>query len=976
MRIVCCLLVGVSTASAWASSQDARRQTQSNGVNAAGPITQSNPSLTADSAKLLQLLHTRPELMALLKTYYVERLAIDGVNIEPAAVTDQAVIDRIRSDPAFARGASQWLMELAAQASATLQSAPSSEVASGEPTNMPSQDNASASGTPKPLSAEAEPGSGAQSQPVPAVSTSKASTVGQPGAVTAPASSSEDRYLEQTNLTVRNLPKFLAQDQVAFWGLPFHSTVESLNFWVPATFGTAALVGSDTAIQSHLPTSSNTVNMAANASTAGMVALVGVGGGLYLLGEAQHDDHKRETGYLVGEAAIDAYAASTALQYITQRERPMTGNNKGQFFYGGNSFPSNTAAVSWAAASVLAREYPGTFTKLFVYGIAAGVSAGRVIGEKHWTSDALVGSAMGWYMGRQVFRARSQGPEIDAKNWGVFEKGQEEKQRDPDYMASTYIPLDSWIYPAFDRLAALGYIPTEIIAIRPWARMEGARLVLEAQSQVHEAELQPNAVVGKILAELRGEFAFELRALKGESNLGLQLESAYARITPISGQPLRDSFDFAQTLYDDFGRPYGQGFNAIAGVSTRAETGPLAFYFRGEYQYSSGMAPYSPYVSQQIATFNDLPLDSVPRFPEQSRFRTIEAYVALDVHNWQLSFGQQSLYWSPDFGGSLLLSNNAQPMVMLRLSRTVPYELPEPFAWLGKIRNTIFVGQLNGYNYIRGPWPSFSPLFGNAFQNINPLPYTWGDKLGLKMTENLEVGVGLSVIWAGVGRPATEKTYLHTFNTSGNTQPLDPGKRYTGINASYRLPKLRDWAVFYVDAMANDEPNPIAFPQDSAFNPGLYFPKLPKFHNLDLRLEGVYTNVIGYPGTAPYYSNVHYAQGYTTYWQLMGDWVGRQGDGWQATSTYWWSATKKLQLAWRRQYVDKVVLEGGGLNDFSATWNWEFHRDLLLASTVQYERWVFPLLSDKPISNVSFQCQVTYWPRHAAARTGASAAVP
>ena len=950
-------------------AQDAPADPHPSEASGPSPTRDTVPAESPERARLLQLLRNRPEVMTLLKVHYSQYVAANGEPVTPSGFTDEAVKERIRTDPAFARAAAHWLLELAAQASASLQPSPARDVASGGAIDaLPKRDSATVAETETPMPGSEAGGSAAQPRKAagdePAVSSAR--TFSEPWPNTATPPGTAGRYVAQTNLRVGNLPKFVAQDQFAFWTHPLHSNVQSLSFWVPAAFGTAALIGGDTAIESHLPSSPSTVSRAATASTAGMLALVGAGGGLYLLGEVQHNDHKREAGYLAGEAAIDAYLASTALQYVTQRERPFTGNNKGQFFYGGNSFPSNTAAVSWAAASVLAREYPGVFTKLLVYGLAAGVSAGRVTGEKHWTSDAVIGSALGWYMGRQVFRARSQGPEIDAANWGVFEKSTEQRQRDPDYMASTCIPLDSWIYPAFDRLAALGYIPTEIIAIRPWARSEGARLVLEAQSQMSEAELQPNAVVGKVLAELRSEFFFELQALEGHRNVGAQLESAYFRVTPIAGRPLRDSFDFAQTLYDDFGRPYGKGFNAIAGVSTRAEAGPLAFYFRGEYQYSNGMASYTPYVSQQIANFNFLPVNSVPTFPEQSRFRTIEAYVALDVHNWQLSFGQQSLYWSPAFGGSLMLSNNADAGVMLRVSRTVPYELPEPFSWLGKIRNTIFVGALPNYNYVRGPYPTFQPLYGNPYQNINPIPYTWGDKLALKMTENLEVGVGLSVVWAGYGRPATGKTWSHTFSTQGNAQTNDPGKRYTGINVSYRLPKLRDWAVLYIDGLANDEPNPIAYPQDSAWNPGLYFPKLPKLHNLDLRLEGVYTNIIGYPGTAPYYSNNHYAQGYTTYWQLMGDWVGRQGDGWQATSTYWWSATRKLQLSYRRQYNDRVLLGGGNLNDFSGSVNWSLHRDFLLAGTMQYERWNFPLLAATPQSDVSVQFQFTYWPSHGA----------
>jgi membrane-associated phospholipid phosphatase len=773
-------------------------------------------------------------------------------------------------------------------------------------------------------------------------------------------------YKEQTTLTVRNFPKFLAQDQFAFWTQPWHSDVQSLSFWIPASFGTATLIGTDTAIESHLPKSPNTVKMAANASTAGMLALVGVGGGFYLMGQAQHNDHKLETGYLVGEAALDAYVASTSLQYMTQRERPFTGNNKGQFFYGGNSFPSNTAAVSWAAASVLAHEYPGALTKLLAYGIAAGVSAGRVIGEKHWTSDAVIGSALGWYMGRQIYRARSQGPEIDALNWGTFEHEPKSGARDPAYMGTTFMPLDSWVYPVFDRLSAMGYLPTALESVRPWARMECARLVLEAEDQLRTPEGE-NASVRVMVRDLRQEFALELANLEGAPNLGVQLESAYVRGDEIAGRALRDSYDFAQTLYDDYGRPYGQGFNAVVGASGRAEAGPFAFYFRGEYQHGAALPNYTQTQAQAIVNANlfpFLPLSSVPTFNQANQFHPIEAYAAVNFANWEISFGYQTYDWGPARGSSLMFSNNAPTESMLKFGRVVPFELPEPLAWLGKIRNTIFVGALPSYYWLRGPYPQGFPVYGNPYTTVNPLPYTWGDKLGLKMTENLEVGVSLSVMWAGYGRPATLHTWLHTFNTNGNTQRLDPGKRYTGINASYRLPQLRDWVTFYVDGMANDEPNPIAYPQDSAFNPGLYFARLPHIPKMDLRVEGIYTNVPGYPGLGPYYVNTHYAQGYTNYWQIIGSWVGRQGDGIQAWTTYWFSPRNKLQFGYRRQWVDKVLLEGGNLNDISTSVDWLFKHDIQLTSTIQYERWNFPLLNPGPVRNVSASLQLMFWPTH------------
>ena len=939
------------------------------GVNSAdgsSSATPKAPAQSADSTRLLQLLRSRPELMTLVKCYYSQYMTDAGESVAGGAVTDKTVLDRIRSDPAFARAASQWLVELAKQASASLQGPPPVDLASSGEVTAPTQPAAPSIKPPKQATS-----SSLNLAPGPPIATAAggssqvavADSVGNSAFKPAAASAKSDRYLAQSNLTVRNFPKFFAQDQFAFWTLPLHSDVQSLTFWVPAAFGTAALIGSDTAIESHLPTTPSTINRAATASTAGMLALVGTGGGLYLLGEAQHDDHKRETGYLVGEAALDAYAASTALQYMTQRERPFTGNNKGQFFYGGSSFPSNTAAVSWAAASVLTREYPGTLTKLFAYGIAAGVSAGRVIGEKHWTSDAVIGSALGWYMGRQIYRARALGPEIDAANWGTFEREPKAEGYNPAYMGSTYVPLDSWIYPAIERLTALGYLPTEILAIRPWPRLECARLVLEAEEQLGEPGRE-NVSLSAIVKQLRQEFAMELAELNGARNLGAQLESAYVRATEIAGRPLRDSYDFAQTLYDDYGRPYGQGFNTVDGGAIRAQVGALAFYFRGEYQHSSSIQNYTPAQQQAIVQANlypYLPVSSVPTFNGVNQFRPIEAYMALNVNNWEISFGQQSLYWGPDQGSSLMFSNNAQGQLMLRVARVLPYELPEPFAWLGKIRNTAFVGALTSYHWLRGPYPGF-PVYGNPYQNVNPLPYTWGDKLALKMTENLEVGVALSVTWAGQGRPATLSTWLHTFSTKGNFQQLDPGKRYTGINCSYRVPKLRDWVTFYVDGMAYDEPNPIAYPQDSAFNPGLYFPKLPKLPNLELRVEGIYTNIPGFPTTGPYYSNERYAQGYTYFNQIIGSWVGRQGDGIQAWSTYWFSPRNKIQMSYRRQYVDPVYLGGGGLNDFSASVDWLFKHSLQVSSTVQYERWMFPLLSQTPVSNVSATFQVTFLP--------------
>ena len=42
---------------------------------------------------------------------------------------------------------------------------------------------------------------------------------------------------------------------------------------------------------------------------------------------------------------------------------------------------------------------------------------------------------------------------------------------------STYVPVDNWIYPALDRLHALGYIDSAYLGLRPWTRLSIAHML-------------------------------------------------------------------------------------------------------------------------------------------------------------------------------------------------------------------------------------------------------------------------------------------------------------------------------------------------------------------------------------------------------------------------------------------------------------------------------------------------------------------
>src|SRR5580692_1685013 len=95
--------------------------------------------------------------------------------------------------------------------------------------------------------------------------------------------------------------------------------------------------------------------------------------------------------------------------------------------------------------------------------------------------------------------------DIQAAN--ASEQQDAQQSRDSE-MSSTYVPLDSWIYSAFERLAAEGYVQTAFLSLRPWTRLDCARLIEEAEDQITGEPVPSDAPA--LLRSLKLEFAAEL----------------------------------------------------------------------------------------------------------------------------------------------------------------------------------------------------------------------------------------------------------------------------------------------------------------------------------------------------------------------------------------------------------------------------------------------------------------------------------
>jgi membrane-associated phospholipid phosphatase len=740
--------------------------------------------------------------------------------------------------------------------------------------------------------------------------------------------------------------KHLALDQKQFWTAPFGMDRQDAEVFLPFVAFTGGLIAGDAWISRQIPDDPSQIKRSKNISDYATYSLIGAAGASYLFGHLTHNDHLRETGFLAGEAALNSAAVTYLFKTMTQRPRPLDGNGDGTFFQGGASFPSEHSAIAWSVASVVAHEYPGTLTKIAAYGLASAVTLTRVTGKQHFPSDVVVGSALGWYFARQVYRAHHD-PELGGTGWGNFVKEPDngEKIRDAQHMGSPYVPLDSWVYPAVEKLASLGYMRTAFLGLKPWTRIQTANLVTEAKNNMVADESVPRDITG-IQKQLEQEFAYEMRLLDGKENKTAQVESVYMRAVSISGPVLTDSYHFGQTLSDDFGRPFQRGTNGQVGSSMWAAAGPFTIYVRGEFQHAPSAPPLTDAERNVIASTDLVPIPAATPFASVNHAHLLEGYVAVNLAGWQISAGKQSLDWGPGPGGSLLWSDNVDPVEMVQISKS---DLHLPI--LGATSIDQFFGVLRGHNFI-------------------PHPYIYGQKINFKPLPGLELGFGRTITIGGTGgTPLTTRNFVDSF--FGKLQGGSvPGDSHTSMDWVFHIPKARNYLVFYGELYADDDPLPIMNLPKNPFRPGLYLTRFPRIPKLDLHVEVASTESPGFfnfggpnKGNLNYW-NQTYRDGYTNEGNLIGDTVGRMGRTIQGWLTYWMTPNSTLQFSCKGNSVSANFIPGGGdWQDYAMQAQTRLASGLYVKTLVQYEHISrYPLLFNGPQNNVSAIIELGFSP--------------
>jgi hypothetical protein len=213
----------------------------------------------------------------------------------------------------------------------------------------------------------------------------------------------------QQPVTVRETPLNLLRDQGAIWSSPARIRDNDFHYLVPLGLMVTLAVTTDHEAMSEVVSQKKSLNdrstQASNALLSPFLAAPVV---MCAAGHLAGSDHARETGILSGEAMVNGLVVEQGMKLIFLRERPAVDSAKGKFFQTSvgvdGSFPSNHSILAWSGAAVLAEEYPSRLNQIALYGAATGVSLTRVLGQQHFPSDVLVGSAFGWMIGHYVYK--------------------------------------------------------------------------------------------------------------------------------------------------------------------------------------------------------------------------------------------------------------------------------------------------------------------------------------------------------------------------------------------------------------------------------------------------------------------------------------------------------------------------------------------------------------------------------------------
>ncbi len=454
---------------------------------------------------------------------------------------------------------------------------------------------------------------------------------------------------------------------------------------------------------------------------------------------------------------------------------------------------------------------------------------------------------------------------VPLKNWGGF---------------SIY---RSWIYDALEKIVLAGLAEEVLLNSKPLTRVEAARIVAQAVRRLewdHYGDYNHRGYLEELLYQLVEEFGPELAEMGIRTPLNRDATTGFFGFKPIDHTEVGfGSATRSQNVINNFGQRFKKGASGSSTLDGRIQVGDfLSLYYQPEFSHDRDV----------------------------SRGELQSGYGKLTWANTELEVGRDSLWWGPGFRGSMSFSNNTLPLDQVRLSSAEPFRLPWLLGYLGPVKASLFVAQLEkdrDFSYAKvGAW-----------------------RIGMAPSRFVELGFNRMFQFGGKGRgtlnPGQFLGLLFTQGSDKNT-PLNVNN-VMSFDGTLRIPDIERYilvardAALYFDFGWDDTLFGLIVPDKPGGIVGIYLAGIFGDPKLDLRIEYAKTSDIQF-------THGGYTSGFTYKGFVLSHFIGTKGDDLYARVTRWISPDLLLGFQISKSHIGPTAqpLQGAPLTQ-SQSFGWD-----------------------------------------------------
>ena len=429
--------------------------------------------------------------------------------------------------------------------------------------------------------------------------------------------------------------------------------------------------------------------------------------------------------------------------------------------------------------------------------------------------------------------------------------------------ASMNIPLHHWAYEAIERLNTLGIIDQAMVVTKPYSRKQAAKYVARAIERIRSDEIRADgreALAEPLLERLMAEFRPELMDLgaiarkRSETSqtvrYGARVQTEVDAFSVGGGQTVR-------LRENRGGEYYANGVQNQTDVRGWLEVGDwAAFMVQPKFISNTDALSRGP-TTGPLTSFND----------QYAYLR--EASLKLTLWNVALEFGRGTQWWGPGYHGSLLLTDHAFPLDMIKLGSDEAFRLPWFFSKLGEWKINSFLARLEGDQTF-----PHEKIFG---LRLSYLPASW-----------LELGLTRLTQFDGQGSGGSfPRSLVDCYKNPPNQTGVGNCNEQAMVDVKALVPHVPYLIPFpsglqvYGELGSEDKWSKFPIPSRAAYLVGLYIPQLFSKDTTDLRIEFADTDYTrrktGDQLTGVWYNNGIFTNGMRQYGFPLGHHMGTDG---------------------------------------------------------------------------------------------------